>query len=146
MSRLDIAGVFACISMANLAFDAWRLFELRDEILEHIYTHHRDVWTRIGKPTGWQWKPRGESMNFTNPVPNWLNGDTDAEWLPAVPEVGERYLQQMKIKRRLYRFDFPLMVICMIVASVIGTIMDQQSVKPQKNNVTHGYYDSGHKE
>lgn len=106
------------LAIGKLSFDAFRMFELQDEILRELYEKYRDLWESLGKPTGWQWQPKGEAVNYRQP--KLLNSEEkNAFWLSKAPTVIERYRMQQALSQRIIRVDLPVLAVGLFVFVVL---------------------------
>lgn len=84
---MDPVLPFSLVMVALVAVK-FRSFKLWDELLELVYTHHRDRWEALGRPLGYFWRPDEKGVSTLGGMSarrrltrQWLS--EPPEWMPA---------------------------------------------------------------
>jgi hypothetical protein len=83
---MDPVVIFSLVMIALVAVK-FRSFKLWDELMELLYTEHRDQWTQLGQPLGYFWRPDDKSVGTLQGMASrrkltttWLSETPD--WMP----------------------------------------------------------------
>lgn len=98
-----------------------RALILRDRLLAGLYLGHRDLWTRLGRPSGWIWRaPEGSWFPETSISFSMLRS-APPPWLDDAQDLAEIYFDCRRMARLWNFVAMPVFAGAMIISAVVAS-------------------------
>src|SRR5687767_8046093 len=94
--------------------------EVGRQLVDLLYTHHRDLWIASGRPLGGKITRKEASF-----WPTWISATVSTDWFSETPEWIRMHPQGLALLRR-YRRSFIALVLCTLI-SMCGLVTFAQA-------------------
>lgn len=96
-----------------------RALVLRDRLLAGLYQGHRDLWTRLGRPSGWMWRAPGGSWFPEVSISFGMLRSAPPAWLDDVQDLADIYFSCRRMTRLWNFVAMPLLAAAIVVSAVV---------------------------